>query len=127
MKKGLKKTECIIQVDYSDLDNKNQHEIQFAYFGHQNVRIFTACSYLHPSGMADTEKVLITISSEANDQSRIASFTYISKVIDCIEKRISLLFSLQHIYVWSDGSFAQFHSRFTFVLLTHLHPDKIIE
>ena len=127
MKKDLKKAECIIQVHHSNLDNKIQDEIQFAYFGHQNFRIFTACSYLHPSGMADTEKVLITISNETNDQLRIASFAYISKVIDRIEKRISLLSSLQHIYVWSDGSFAQFRSRFTFVLLIHLHPDKNIE
>ena len=65
--------------------------------------------------------------SEANDQSRIASFTWVSKVIDCIEKMMPLLSSLQRIYIWSDGCSMQFCSCFTFVLLTHLHPDKDIE
>ena len=65
--------------------------------------------------------------SEANDQSRIASFTCVSKVIDSIEVRMAILSSWQCIYVWSDGCSTQFRSRFTFVLLTHLHPDKSIE
>ena len=37
-----------------------------------------------------------------------------------------LLSSLQRIYIWSDGCSAQFRC-FTFVLPTHLHPDKDIE
>ena len=65
--------------------------------------------------------------SEANDQSRIASITCVSKVIDSIEVRMALLSSWQRIYIWSDGCSTQFRSRFTFVLLTQLHPDKSIK
>ena len=35
-----------------------------------------------------------------------------------------LLSSLQCTYILGDGISVQFRSRFTFVLLTHLHPDK---
>lgn len=69
----------------------------------------------------------LTIVSEANDHSRIASFTCVSKVIDCIEERLPLLNSLQKVFLWSDGCASQFRSRFTFSLLTHLHPTKEIE
>ena len=65
--------------------------------------------------------------SEANDQSRIASLTCVSKVMDSIKVSMPLLSSLQSIYIWSDGCSVQFRSRFTFVLLTYLHPDKDIE
>ena len=67
------------------------------------------------------------IVSEAIEQSHTASFTCVLKVIDCIMERMPLLSCLQCIFNWSDGYSAQFHSRFTFVLLTHLHPDKDIQ
>ena len=115
----------MIQVDCSEgYQNQNQYEVQSAYFRHQTFSIFTACSYFHPSGTADIEKVPITNVSEVNDQSRLVSFTCVSKVIDCIKERIPLLSSLQSLYIWCS---VQFRSRFTFVWLTHLHPDKDIE
>ena len=54
------------------------------------------------------ENTPITITSEANNQSCIASFTCVSKVIECIEERLPLLSPLQSIYIWSDGCAAQF-------------------
>lgn len=38
-----------------------------------------------------------------------------------------LLTSLHCIFIWSYGCSAIFHSRFTFVLLTYLHPDNNIQ
>ena len=75
---------------------------------------------------ADIEKVLIIIVSEANDQSRITSFTCVSK-INSIEEMMPLLSSLQRIYILSDRCSSQFRFCFTFKLLTHLHPDKNME
>lgn len=128
MKANLKLGECIIQVDYSEgYHNKNQDEIQSAYFGHETFSIFTACGYFRPSEDAELEKVPMTIVSEANDHSRINAFTCTSKVIDCVEERLPLLNTLKQVYLWSDGCSAQFRSRFVFNLLTYLHPDKQIE
>ena len=120
--------ECLIQVDYSEgYHNKDQDEIQSAYFGHETFSIFTACGYFRPNDSAKLEKVPLTIVSEANDHSRIASFTCVSKVIECIEERLPLLTSLRRVYIWSDGCASQFRSRYVFSLLTHLHPSKDIE
>ena len=78
--------ECLIQVDYSEgYHNKDQDEIQSAYFGNETFSIFTACGYFRPNDSAKLEKVPLTIVSEANDHSQIASFTCVSKVIECIE------------------------------------------
>ena len=46
--------------------------------------------------------------------------------MDCIKEKMPLLTSLYCMFNWSDGCSAQFHSRFTFVLLTHLHPNNDI-
>ena len=96
---------------------------QSAYFGHQKFSIFTASSYFRPSETADFKKVPIAIVSEAKDQSRIASFSCVLKVIDYIKERMPLLSLLHSTYECS----AQFWSLFTFVLLSHLHSDKDIE
>ena len=58
----------MIQVDCSEVyHNKNQDEIQSAYFDHQTFHIFTACDYFRPSKTADTEKFPVTSESEVND------------------------------------------------------------
>ena len=71
------------------------------------------------------KKVPITIVNVAKDLSRIASLNFALKVTDWIKqaKNVPTLF-LQCIYIWSDVCSAQFHSCFTFVLLTHLNPNK---
>ena len=46
LKENLKTNEFIIHVDYSEnYKNKEQDEIQSAYFGHNSFSIFTACCY----------------------------------------------------------------------------------
>ncbi|XP_066916722.1 uncharacterized protein [Clytia hemisphaerica] len=128
LKQNLKPNEAIIQVDYSEgYKNRNQDEIQSAYFGHETFSIFTACGYFRPNDTFDLEKVPLTIVSETNEHSRIASFTCVSKIIDCVEDRLPLRYTLKKVYLWSDGCSSKFRSRFTFALLPKLHPDKLIE
>ena len=94
----------MIQIDYrAGYHNKNQDEIQSTYFGH-----FTRCNYFRPA--PDMRKVWMIIVSEAN-----------------VKEMMPLLTSLHCLFIWSDGCSAQFHSRFTFVLLTYLHPDNNIQ
>lgn len=128
MKRDLTKNECLIQVDYSEsYCNKQQGEVQSAYFGHANFSIFTACGYFRKELGEDLTKVPITIVSEAKDQSRIAARTCVSKAIELIEEQMPIVNDLNRVVVWSDGCSSQFRSRFTFSLLVDLYPMKSIE
>ena len=106
----------MIQVDYSKDYHLTKTKMK------SSLPILAAFLHLILK-MIDIKKVLITIVSEAKDQSCVSAFTCVSKVIDCIEKRMPLLSSLQCIFIWSDGCSMQLHSCFTFVLLIYLHPD----
>ena len=47
-KKNLGKNDLLVHIDYSEsYENKQQREIQSAYFGQTTFSIFTACCYLH--------------------------------------------------------------------------------
>ena len=128
LKRNLNKNDCIIQVDYSEsYCNKQQGEIQSAYFGHTNFSIFTVCGYFRKETSSDLTKVPITIVSEAKDQSRIASHACVSKVIECVEEQMPIANYLNRVIIWSDGCSAQFRSRFTFSILVDLYPAKTIE
>lgn len=128
VKNELQKNECIVHVDYSEsYCNKQQAEIQTAYFGRTNFSLFTACGYFRKSDESELTKVPMTVVSEANDQSRIAANTCVRKVIECIEERMPIANSLDKIIVWSDGCASQFRSRFVFNLLLSLYPEKILE
>ena len=88
---------------------------------------FTACGYFRPSDSAVLTKVPITVVSEANDHSRIAAHTCVSKVIEYVEERMPIANPLRRFFVWSDGCASQFRSRYVFALLNHLHPDKNVK
>ena len=50
IKKNLKEDKVILSVDFSkNYENKQPHEIQCAYLGHENFTIFTAACYFHTS------------------------------------------------------------------------------
>ena len=84
--------------------------------------MFTACVYY-----VDEKKSLIKrlacVVSENNDHSRAAALTCIDLVIKEIEKHILLT----KVVLWSDGSAAQFRSRFVFKLLADCRPDIQVE
>lgn len=121
LKSTLKPSEILIHVDYSEnYANKEQQEIQSAYFGHETFSIFTACCYLRgPDQELINEN--ITITSESSDHSRIAAHTCVLRVIEELMKSFKDMFSETiPIYVWSDGCASQFRSRFVFDLISRM-------
>ena len=74
-KANLKQGEAILYVDYSEFyKNKQQYEIQSAYFGQSTFSIFTACVY-RVDDCGDIVKRPITVVSESSDHSTIAALT----------------------------------------------------
>ena len=128
LKENLKTNEFIIHVDYSENDkDKEQHEIQSAYFGHNSFSIFKACCYTRGiDGKLLNEN--FTVTSEATDHSRIAAFSCINLIIDSLRKTFPSQFNNYLVfYIWSDGCASQFRSRFVFALMTHFNPDYNIQ
>lgn len=122
-KTGLEQGEAIFHVDYSEsYKNKQQDEIQSAYFGQSSFSLFTACVY-HLDGNDSLYKRPITVVSESSDHSRLAALTCIDFVMKEVEKHIFL----KKIIIWSDGCASQFRSRYVFKLLSTYRPDLSIE
>ena len=122
-KPKLEHGEALLQVDYSEsYKNKQQNEIQSAYFGQTSFSLFTACVYY-----VDEKKSLgkrpVCVVSESNDRSRAAALTCIDLVIKEIEKRIPLM----KVILWSDGCAAKLRSLFVFKLLADYRPDIQVE
>ena len=73
VKDNLKQTNHLIHVDYSEnYNNKQQWEIQSAYFGHASFNILATCCYFKDESNA-INKEAITVTSETSDHSRSAS------------------------------------------------------
>ena len=86
-KDGLKDNDLMVHVDYSEnYDNRQQSEIQSAYFGHSTFSLFTACCYLK-SESGDICKESITVTSESSDHSRSAALSCVIKVIDFVREK----------------------------------------
>ena len=118
-KAELKKGEALVHVDYSEsYKNKQQDEIQSAYFGQSSFSLFTACFYYNNDN-GNLVKRPICVVSESNDHSRAAALTCVEIVL----KEIEINVELTKIIVWSDGCASQFRSRFVFKLLAHYRPD----
>ena len=70
VKDNLKQNDLLIHVDYSEnYNNKQQWEIQSAYFGHVGFSVFTACCYFKDESNA-INKDAITVTTETSDHSR---------------------------------------------------------
>ena len=122
-KENLKTSEFIIQVDYKEnYKDKEQDEIQSAYFGHNSFSIFTTIF----DGILLNKN--FTVTSKATDHSRIAVFSCINLIIDSLRKKfLSQFNSYPVFYMWSDDCASQFRSRFIFALITHFNPDCTIQ
>ena len=117
LKLNLGPGEILIHMDFGEsYANKQQDEVQSAYFGHENVSIFTACCYVRDGN--ELIKHCIAIVSEESDHSRIATHSCILKVIDEIKKLNHNFPPRIKIQLWSDGCASQFRSRFVFKLTT---------
>ena len=118
------KKEILIQVDYSEnYTNKDQGQVQRAYFGQKSFSIFTACCYLRVDGVILNENV--TVTSEANDHSRSAAMSCWRKVLSYVQEKNRLEESLI-LRLWSDGCSRQFRSRFAFFLLSRFELEHTI-
>jgi len=109
----------LVHVDYSEsYKNKQQNEIQSAYFGQSSFSLFTACVY-HNDDNGNLVKRPICVVSESNDHSRAAALTCVDIVVKEVEKHVHL----SKLILWSDGCASQFRSRFVFKLLAHYRPE----
>ena len=77
---NLMERELLINLDFGEnYSNRNQNEIQSAYFGNNSFSLFTACAFYNNQGK--TEKVFITITTEGSDKSRVASISCVDFLI----------------------------------------------
>ena len=116
LKENLKTNEFIIHVDYSkNYKDKEQDEIQSAYFGHNSFSIFTACFYTR--GIDGTLLIEnFTVTSEATDHCRIAAFSSINLITDSLQKRFPSHFNNYLVFhIWSEVA----HHNFGPVLFLH--------
>ena len=125
---GLKKI-LKLHVNYSEYyKDKEQDEIQSAYFRHNSFSIFMACYYTRWVDVTLLNQDQdFTVTSEATNHSRIAAFPSINLIIDSLQKFYSQFNNYPVFYIWSDGCASRFWSRFVFALMTHFNPDYIIQ
>ena len=91
LKANPKEDEVILNVDFSkNYKNTQLHEIQRAYFGHENFTIFTGACYFHESiavehGKLDEEsnlvKLPVAIISNETSHDRNVAFTNNNRLI----------------------------------------------
>ena len=118
------KKEILIQVDYSEnYTNKDQGQVQSAYFGQKPFSIFTACCYPKVDGVILNENV--TATSDNNDHSRNAAMSCWKKVLSDVREKYHLEESLI-LRFWSDGCSGQSCSRFPFFLLLRFELEQTI-
>ena len=112
--------EILIHLDYNEnYKSKHQDEIQSAYFGNKSFSLFTSCTY-YQNG-----KLPITITTEESDKSRVISLSCVNKVITRSLEKLNQ--QIKTVYIVIDGCASLFRSRYGFSLLTHIHPDTIID
>ena len=122
-KNAVKEGEALIHVDHNEsYKNKQQDEIQRAYFGQSSFSLFTAAVY-HLDSNRNLVKRPVVVVSESSDHSRIAALKCIEFVIKEVERQTNLT----KIIMWSDGCAAQFRSRFVFKLLANYRRNLQLE
>ena len=121
LKKNLKEDEVILSVDFSkNYENKQRHEVQSAYFGHESFTIFTAACYFHKNisiknGQLNAESNLVkfpvvVISNETSHDRNVA-FSNNNQLIRMVK---DLVPTITTFHFWSDGCAGQFRSQFVF-------------
>ena len=112
------KNEVLIYVDYNEsYGNKQQVEIQSAYFAHTRLSIFTAYCYF-PEVENKMISESVTIRSDLSDLSRAAAITSVLILIDYFREKHQHVLLKNNSILWNDGCSAQFQSQFVFKLLS---------
>ena len=100
IRENLMKRELLINLDFSEnYSNRNQNEIQSAYFGNNSFSLFTACAFYNNQGK--TEKVSVTITTEGSDKSRVTSISCVDFLIQFLRSKIEK--EIDTIHIFSDG------------------------
>ena len=130
LKKNLKSDEIILSVDFSrNYENKQLHEIQSAYFGHEAFTVFNCvfypCSF--DSEVMDDEEsgsklILIAIISNKVNHVQNIVYHYNQKVIQMVQNKLNQVINM--VYIWSDGCACQFRSQYVFQALS-LYPASL--
>ena len=122
-KKNLKENEVILSVDFSkNYQNKQRHEIQSAYFGHEDFTLFTAACYFHRaadiesfSSNIDHDSCLVIVPaavvSNETSHDRNVAFTNNNKLISFLQE---INPAVDTFHFWSDGCARQFRSEYVF-------------
>ena len=117
--KNLKENEVIFSADFpQNYENKQLHEVQSAYFSHENFALYTAACYFHKSlgidGKSDSNELTMlpmAIISNETSHDRNVAFTNNNKLI-CIVREMAL--TIDTFRFWSDGCAGQFRSPYVF-------------
>ena len=117
--KNLKENEVIFSVGFSqNYENKQLHEVQSAYFGHENFALYTAACYFHKSlgidGKSDPNDLTVipmAIISNETSHDRNVAFTNNNKLIFIVRE---MALTIDTFRFWSDGCAGQFRSPYVF-------------
>ena len=121
IKEDLKSTNFLPHVDFSEsYKNANQDEIQIALTSDNLRFLFLQNVHIH----AQIRTIPITVTTEANEHSRVTTLSCIHKTISYIEEKVG---AFTKLHIWSDGCTSQFRLRFVFSFLNHFHIEKEIE
>ena len=119
----MKENEVILSIDVSkNYQNKQLHEIQSAYFGHENFTLFTAACYFHKAANIesfssnidhDSCLVIVPIAVVSNETShnRNVAFTNNNKLIPFVQE---INPTVDTFHFWSDRCARQFRSKYVF-------------
>ena len=100
IRENLMERELLINLDFSEnYSNRNQNEIQSAYFGNNSFSLFTAYAFYNNQGK--TEKVSVTITTEGSDKSRVTSISVLDLLIQFLRSKIEK--EIDTIHIFSDG------------------------
>ena len=117
-----------MSIHYNDnYVNKQQQEIQSAYFGYEFFSIFTACCYFRlANGCLINENMAVI--SKASDHSGIAAHTFVVKITDhVVSGNIALFGKEVPFHIWSDNYAAQFRSPFVFYLIARMKMQFVVK
>ena len=131
LKKTLGEDEIALSVDFShNYDNKQCHEIQSAYFGHEAFTLFTAACYVKSNipervnSTIDNDNGLtvvpVVIVSNQTVHERNIAFSCNNKLIEFIKDIVP---NLKKIHFWSDGCCSHFRSQYVFRLFCYYPLD----
>ena len=105
---------AVIQVDFAEnYKNRQQNEVQSAYFGQESFSLYTVVAWYEADGKVCSKSFCFV--TDETEHSKFVAYTFNQLLI--AELRI-LAPNLKTIHFWSDGCAGQFKSKYCFQLLT---------